>query len=222
MLSENHRDANRLLYTKKAFIFDLDGVLVDTAIFHYQAWKRLANSLGFDFTWQQNEKLKGVSRRQSLDYLLGWGNLQLSDAEKEQLATRKNEWYLALVGGMTHWDLLPGAYRLLSEARNKGIRVALGSASKNARLVLERTGISDCFDAVIDGNAVTRSKPDPEVFIKAADALDVPPGACLVFEDAHAGVAAALAAGMQVVGVGDPAELGEADMVVTGLADLGV
>ncbi|MFB2119650.1 beta-phosphoglucomutase [Parapedobacter sp. 2B3] len=205
---------------KKAFIFDLDGVLVDTATFHYQAWKRLANSLGFDFTWQQNEKLKGVSRQQSLEYLLDWGNVDLPSTEKQRLAARKNDWYLELVAGMTHWDVLPGAFRLLRAAQAKGIRTALGSASKNAQLILAHTRTAECFDAVIDGNSVSRSKPHPEVFLNAARALDVPVSDCLVFEDAQAGIEAAIAAGMQVVGIGHPADLKGADMVVPGLVDL--
>lgn len=206
--------------TKKAFIFDLDGVLVDTATFHYQAWKRLANSLGFDFTRQQNEKLKGVSRQQSLEYILDWGNVKLPLIEKQRLAAQKNEWYLELVAEMTHWDTLPGAIRLLRAAQANEIRTALGSASKNAPLILEHTRIADCFDAVIDGNSVSRSKPHPEVFLKAAYALDVPAADCLVFEDAQAGVEAAIAAGMHVVGIGNPDDLKGADMVVPGLVDL--
>lgn len=211
-----------LLRAKKAFIFDLDGVLVDTATFHYQAWKRLANSLGFDFTQQQNEKLKGVSRQQSLDYLLDWGNMTLPSAEKQRLSTQKNEWYLELVAGMTHWDLLPGALRLLKAGKASGIRIALGSASKNARLILEHTMTLGFFDVVIDGNSVSQSKPHPEVFIKAAAALGVQPGACLVFEDAQAGVEAAIGAGMQVVGIGSPTELVGADLVVEGLVNLDI
>lgn len=205
---------------RKAFIFDLDGVLVDTATFHYQAWKRLAHSLEIDFTWQQNEKLKGVSRQQSLDYLLQWGNVTLPSAEKEQLAARKNGWYLELVAGMTHWDVLPGAWHLLKAARAKGIRTALGSASKNAQLVLEQTRLTDCLDAVIDGNSVLLSKPHPEVFLKAADALGIAPSDCLVFEDAQAGIDAAIAAGMQVVGIGSATDLIGTDVIVPGLVDL--
>jgi len=209
-----------LLRTKKAFIFDLDGVLVDTARFHYQAWKRLANSLGFDFTLQQNEKLKGVSRMQSLEYLLDWGGVQETVSGKEQLATQKNSWYLELVDGMTHWDILPGALDLLEYARAHRIKMALGSASKNAWLILDRTGMTPFFDAVIDGNAVTESKPHPEVFAKAAVALDTAPEDCLVFEDAQAGVEAAKAAGMQVVGIGKAGDLRGADWVIGGLMDL--
>ena len=209
-----------LFRAKKAFSFDLDGVLVDTAAFHYQAWKRLANSLGFDFTRQQNEKLKGVSRQQSLDYLLDWGGIMESENEKQRLATQKNAWYLELVSGMSHWDILPGTLRLLDEAKAHGVRIALGSASKNARLILEHAQLIDFFDVLIDGNSVTKSKPHPEVVSKAAATLDVPPEYCLVFEDAQAGIDAATAAGMQVVGIGNPAELVGADLVVGGLVDL--
>lgn len=208
---------SNLIKGKDAFIFDLDGVLVDTAVFHYRAWRRMANSLGFDFTEKQNERLKGISRVQSLALILEWGGVQTSDAEKRELADRKNAWYLEMVSGMTAEDVLPGTREFLAYARDEGKRIALGSASKNAVLILERTGISRFFDVVIDGNKVTESKPDPTVFLRAAMDLGCLPSTALVFEDAQAGVQAAQAAGMEVVGIGNEADLGQADLVVSGL-----
>ncbi len=209
-----------LFSRNQAFIFDLDGVLVDTAVFHYHAWKRLANSLGFDFTEQHNERLKGVSRMQSLTYILEWGGLEVDDREKDALAARKNGWYLEMVDGMTAGDVLPGAAGFLAHARDAGKRIALGSASKNARLILQRTDIADYFDVIVDGNSVTESKPDPAVFLYAAKALQCAPAESLVFEDAQAGVKAARAAGMDVIGIGKEHDLPDADVVVNDLAAL--
>ncbi len=208
------------LKSKEAFIFDLDGVLVDTARFHYMAWKRLAETLGFDFSMQQNEKLKGVSRMQSLEYLLEWSGIQKTVAEKQRLATLKNDWYLELVDEMTPSDVLPGALDLLEYAKANHVKTAVGSASKNARRILERLSMLNYFDAIIDGNSVVHTKPNPEVFIKAAQFLEVTPETCLVFEDAQAGIEAAKAAGMQVVGIGKATDLQGADLVISGLADL--
>ncbi len=209
-----------LFSRNQAFIFDLDGVLVDTAVFHYRAWKRLANSLGFDFTEQQNEHLKGISRMQSLAYILEWGGVEVDEAEKTHLATRKNAWYLEMVEAMDADDVLPGATEFLAYARESGKRIALGSASKNAQLILERTGIVRFFDVIVDGNTVTESKPDPAVFLCAAAALECSSAASLVFEDAQAGVQAARAAGMDVIGIGQEHDLEEADLVVKDLAAL--
>lgn len=209
-----------ILHTQQAFIFDLDGVLVDTATFHYRAWRQLANSLGFDFTVAQNEKLKGVSRMQSLDYILEWGKVEKSAEEKQALAEQKNNRYLEMVGTMNEDDVLPGTLDFLQAAKEQGKKIALGSASKNAPLILERTGIARYFDAVIDGNSVTKSKPDPEVFLKAAAALGVSPGESVVFEDAQAGIDAAIAAGMVAVGIGEASDLQGAVVVVPGLKAL--
>lgn len=209
------------LKSKHAVIFDLDGVLVDTATFHYLAWKRLAHTLGFDFSLQQNEKLKGVSRMQSLQYLLDWGGVERTEDEKRQLASQKNAWYLELVAEMTHWDVLPGVLDFLAYARANQIKMAVGSASKNATEILERIHILNYFDAVIDGNAVTHSKPHPEVFTKAALALATKPDDCLVFEDAQAGIEAAKAAGIQVIGIGKEIDLHGADLVVGSLLEFG-
>lgn len=208
--------------TIKACIFDLDGVIVDTAVYHYKAWKRLANELGFDFTEHDNEKLKGVSRIHSLELILQWGGITKTEAEKEELATRKNTWYVDMISRMTPAEVLPGAREFLEACIAAGIKTALGSASKNSGMILERTGIAHLFDAVIDGNKVTAPKPDPEVFLKGAEELNEAPADCVVFEDAIAGVEAAIAGGMKVVGIGSPQVLGEADLVVSGLSGITV
>jgi len=202
----------------RACIFDLDGVIVDTAVYHYRAWKRLANEMGFDFTEEDNEKLKGISRVQSLELILGWGGVEKTPAEKLELATRKNTWYMQMIQEMTPEEILPGAKEFLEVVKAAGLKSALGSASKNSGLILERTGLLSLFDVIIDGNVVSASKPDPEVFLKGAEALQIPPYECVVFEDAVAGVAAARAGGMKVVGIGTQEILNDADMVVSGLS----
>lgn len=204
----------------KACIFDLDGVIVDTAVYHYKAWKRLANELGFDFTEEDNEKLKGVSRTRSLELILQWGGVTKTDAEKEELATRKNTWYVEMISKMTPDEVLPGAKEFLQTCIDAGIKTALGSASKNSMMILEKTGITHFFNAVIDGNKVSKPKPDPEVFLKGAEELGIQPQNCVVFEDAIAGVEAAIAGGMKVVGIGSPQVLGEANLVVKGLDEM--
>lgn len=203
-----------------AAIFDLDGVIVDTAKYHYLAWKRLANDLGFDFTETDNERLKGVSRVRSLEILLEIGGISLDEAAKAEVAARKNEWYVDYISKMDASEMLPGAPEYLKKLRAKGVKTALGSASKNAPLILDRLGITSLFDAIIDGNKVSKAKPDPEVFLRAADELCVPPTHCVVFEDAEAGVEAALRAGMGVVGIGKSSTLKEADMLIDGLYQL--
>lgn len=201
----------------KACIFDLDGVIVDTAIYHYKAWRRLANSLDFDFSEQQNEQLKGVSRMRSLEIVLQAGSITKTDAEKEQLAAQKNTWYVEMINQMTTDEILPGAREFVQTCRDAGIKTALGSASKNSMTILEKLQIVNLFDAIIDGNKVTKAKPDPEVFLKGAEALGIEPQYCVVFEDAIAGVEAAKAGGMKAIGIGDPKILHEADLVVSGL-----
>jgi beta-phosphoglucomutase len=204
----------------RAAIFDLDGVIVDTAKYHYLAWKRLAHKYGFDFTETDNERLKGVSRVRSLEILLEIGGLSLDEAEKEKMAAQKNEWYVDYIRHMDASEILPGSAEYLQNLRAKGIKTALGSASKNTPLILERLGISDLFDSVVDGNKVSKAKPDPEVFLRAAAELNVPATSCVVFEDAEAGIKAALRANMGAVGIGKPALLSEADMVIGGLWQL--
>ncbi|AYL96833.1 beta-phosphoglucomutase [Mucilaginibacter celer] len=206
--------------TIKACIFDLDGVIVDTAIYHYKAWKRLANSLGFDFTEHQNEQLKGVSRVRSLQLILGWGNVTKTEAEQEVLATQKNTWYMEMVNQMTPAEILPGAKEFLETCRAVGLKIALGSASKNSMTILDKLNLTDMFDAVIDGNKVSKAKPDPEVFLAGAQALGMQPDECVVFEDAIAGVEAALAGDMKVVGIGSPDVLVGANLVIKGLDEM--
>ncbi len=204
----------------QACLFDLDGVIVDTAVYHYKAWKRLANELGFDFTEEQNELLKGVSRVRSLEIILEIGDLTKTDAEKEELATRKNTWYVDMINQMLPDEVLPGAREFVQACRDAGIKTALGSASKNSMTILEKINMVDLFDAIIDGNKVSKAKPDPEVFLKGAEALRVAPSACVVFEDAIAGVDAAINGGMKVVGIGSPNVLKKANLVVSGLDEM--
>jgi beta-phosphoglucomutase len=201
-------------------IFDLDGVLVDTAKYHYLAWRRLARELGFDFNEQDNERLKGVSRMRSLEILLETGNYTMNDREKAEAAARKNGWYVEYLRTLDKSALLPGSREFLERLKNAGVKTALGSASKNAPLILERLGIAGLFNAVIDGNAVSRAKPDPEVFLKGAEALDLFPSLCVVFEDALAGIEAARAGGMRVIAVGKPELLPGADRYVSSLRDM--
>jgi beta-phosphoglucomutase len=205
-------------YANVACLFDLDGVLVDTAVYHFQAWRQLANSLGFDFTHVQNEQLKGINRMQSLDKILAWGGLDKTAEEKETLANQKNGWYVAMINKMTAAEVLPGSIKLLEDLKAKGIKVALGSASKNSAVILERTNIAHYFDAIVDGNIVSKSKPDPEVFLKGAEMVGVSPEASLVFEDAQAGINAAIAGNMKVVGVGEEVNLIGANIYVKDLS----
>ncbi len=206
----------------KACLFDLDGVIVDTAKYHFIAWRDLAAKLGFVFTEQDNERLKGVSRMASLDILLEVGGLSLDDATKLKLAEEKNCNYVAYIEKMNPDEILPGAERFLNELKSNGIKIALGSASKNAMTILNRLHLTDLFDAIIDGTKVSEAKPNPEVFLKGAEALGVNPAQCVVFEDAEAGVEAALAGGMLCVGIGSPHNLGKAHLVVEGLNQMNV
>ncbi len=199
-------------------IFDLDGVLVDTAKYHYLAWRKLASQLGFDFTERRNEALKGVSRMASLDILLSAGGMadRFTAAEKQEMAARKNGWYVDYVSRMTPDEILPGVVRFLEDVRRAGIKTALGSASRNAPLILERTGIAGYFDAVVDGGMVSTAKPDPQVFLMGAELTGAEPAACVVFEDAEAGIEAAARAGMRSVGVGTSKALSRATTIIPG------
>lgn len=203
-----------------ACIFDLDGVIVDTARYHFLAWKRLTDKLGIHFTEEDNERLKGVSRMASLEIILEIGNLKLDEKRKLGYATLKNNWYIEYISKMTPSEILPGCVGFIKEVRNADIRTAVGSASKNTPMILERVGIRDLFDAVADGNNISKAKPDPEVFLKAAEMVGVKPEACVVFEDAVAGVQAALNAGMLCIGIGSPRILSEAVFVVPGLFEM--
>lgn len=203
--------------TIKGVIFDLDGVLVDTACLHYQAWKKTAAHLGISFSEQDNEKLKGVSRKDSLDVILSLGNKQIDEDEKNRLLVKKNNDYLNLVEKLDVSDVLDGVVSLIEKLKEKDIKIALGSASKNAQLILELTGLYHYFDYVVDGNMVAEAKPDPEVFLTGAKLLGLSSSECLVFEDAQSGVQAALSAGMKVVGIGEFEQLQKATVVVPNL-----
>jgi beta-phosphoglucomutase len=204
----------------KACIFDLDGVIVDTARYHFLAWKKLADLLGINFTEEDNERLKGVSRLESLDIILDIGGRKISSDQKAQFAKLKNDWYTGYINKMTPEEILPGSLGFINELKNAGIRVAVGSASKNTPMILEKTDMKELFDAVADGNIVTRAKPDPEVFLLAADLLETKPENCIVFEDAIAGVQAAINAGMACIGVGSPDVLTNANFVISGLSEM--
>jgi beta-phosphoglucomutase len=201
-------------------IFDLDGVIVDTAKYHYLAWKRLAAQLGFDFTPADNERLKGVSRMRSLEILLEVGGKSFDPVTCRTLAARKNSWYVEYIRAMDAREILPGASEYILLLRKAGVKTALASASKNAPTILERLGIFGLFDAVVDGTQVANSKPDPEAFLLAASSMGLPPRDCVVFEDAEAGVEAARRAGMGVVGIGRPERLKDADLVAASLGQL--
>ena len=198
-----------------AFIFDLDGVIVDTAKYHFLAWRNLANSLGFDFSEEQNELLKGVSRVKSLEILLEIGKVELSDEEKQTYLVKKNTEYLGYVNKMTSEEILPGIIELLDYLDAHNITYALGSASKNAPLILEKVGLYNRFSAIVDGNDVSKAKPDPEVFLIGAEKLKMNPENCIVVEDAIAGVEAANAAKMLSIGIGNAELLHEAGYVLS-------
>ncbi|HKL38389.1 MAG TPA: beta-phosphoglucomutase [Bacteroidales bacterium] len=204
----------------QACIFDLDGVIVDTARYHYKAWKRLANELGFDLTPEQNEKMKGISRIESLEMLLEMGNKQATRKEKKQLADIKNSWYKEYITEMQPDDLLPGVVDFLEELTEEHILVAIGSASRNAPAIIRQVQIGRYLDALIDGSKVKKGKPDPEVFLKAAEEMGMPPEHCVVFEDARAGIEAAKNGGMRAIGVGSPSVLNQADMVISGISEM--
>jgi len=195
-------------------IFDLDGVLVDTAKYHYLAWAALARELGFEFTPEQGEATKGVSRMASLDIVLRAGGLEerFTPEEKERLAAEKNARYLEYIGRMTADEVLPGVLPFLQELKARGVKVVLGSASKNAGVILDRCGLRALFDRIVDGTLVSKAKPDPEVFAKGAEFAGMEPAVCVVFEDAAAGVEAATRAGMRSVGVGGSPLLAKATM----------
>lgn len=200
-------------------IFDLDGVIVDTAKYHYLAWKRLADELGIGFTEEDNERLKGVSRMRSLDILLELGKLKRSPQEKEQLAAKKNAWYVDFILQMDRSEILPGVVDFLEGLQSQNIRIALGSASKNAQTILDKIDLTAYFDVIIDGNLVSNAKPDPEVFLLAARQLHIPAAEAVIFEDAQAGIDAGLRAGMFTIGVGHPDLLKKAHIVISGFSE---
>jgi beta-phosphoglucomutase len=196
--------------TKKAFIFDLDGVIVDTAKYHFLAWQKLANQLGIEFTHEHNEELKGVSRVRSLDLILELGNINASQEDKNKWLLQKNEEYLTYLVDMDEREILPGILKVLEFLKSKNQHITLGSASKNARPILEKTKTLHFFDAIVDGNDVTNAKPDPEVFLRAAKLVGVANENAIVFEDSVAGIQAANLANMISVGIGDETILNEA------------
>lgn len=187
----------------EAFIFDLDGVIVDTAKYHYMAWKKLCEELGLQFSIQDNELLKGVSRRRSFEIILQLNNRQMDEEAIDACCQKKNKYYKAYIDQLQKEEILPGAKEFLCSARQKGLKVALGSASKNSKKILERLEIEGLFDAVVDGHKVKNAKPDPEVFTEGAKELGVKAENCIVFEDSAAGISAAHSGGMKAVGVGN-------------------
>jgi beta-phosphoglucomutase len=198
----------------KACLFDLDGVLVDTAIYHFQAWKNLGKQFGYELTEEQNEQLKGVSRVESLNKILDWANYTATQEEKSVWLIEKNEDYLRLISNMNPSEILPGVLAFLEQIKALGYKIALGSASKNAEIILDKTGLTPWFDLIIDGNKVSKSKPDPEVFLKGAEGLGIAPEECIVFEDAQAGVEAAKAGNMKAIGIGESETLFLADKII--------
>jgi len=212
---------SRVPINVKMVIFDLDGVIVDTAKYHYIAWKELADKLGFEFTHEHNERLKGVSRNRSLEILLEVGGMEnvFTPDEQENMATEKNRRYVEYISKLGQDEILPGSRELLIKLRHHGIKTGLGSASKNAVQILDRLGITDLFDVIVDGNNAKKAKPDPEVFLLGAQMMGIDPVNCVVFEDAQAGIDAAVTAGMMVVAVGCPSNLKGAMMYVQDLSD---
>jgi beta-phosphoglucomutase len=206
----------------RAMIFDLDGVITDTAEYHYLAWKQLAEELGIPFDREFNEQLKGVSRMESLEKILARGNRQnaYTPEEKERLATKKNEHYKQLIGRITPADLLPGIPEFLKEVKGAGVKIALASASKNAPFVIERLQIGHYFDAMVDAATIKNSKPHPEIFLRAGELLSVDPSECVGVEDAEAGIEAIKRAGMFAVGVGTPEAMHQADLSFSSTRDL--
>ncbi len=207
---------------KKAIIFDLDGVIVDTAKYHFKAWQEVAQYLGINFTEKDNELLKGVSRVESLEIILKLGRKTLSQEKKERILKEKNARYLELISQMDESEMLPGIRDLLQELKRRQIPFALGSASKNAKRILEALKITDWFTAIVDGNDVHKAKPDPEVFLIAAKRMNVFPENCIVVEDAQAGILAAKNAGMKAIGIGKPENLKQADLVLPDTKQLNI
>ncbi len=206
--------------TIQAFILDLDGVLTDTAEYHFQAWKRIAEEEDVPFIREDNEQLRGVSRRRSLEILLGDHRHRYTESQMQELMARKNGYYQEMLRQITEEDFLPGASALLDDLRARGFKIAIGSASKNTKTVLRQLGISDLFDVIADGYSVERSKPAPDLFLYAAAEMDVDPARCVVVEDAASGVRAALDGGMIAVGVGPEARVGEAHFRYDSTADI--
>lgn len=205
---------------KKGFIFDLDGVIVDTAKYHFLAWQRLAKSLDINFTKKKNEQLKGVSRVKSLEKILAWGNKTISETQFTELMAKKNDEYLSYIAEIDSEEILPDVQRVLHTLIENKQSISLGSASKNARTILDRIDLRKYFDAIVDGNDVTKAKPDPEVFLIAAELLNMKPEGCIVFEDSVAGVEAANSANMISIGIGSKDVLGHAKYVFNDFTEI--
>lgn len=203
-----------------AFIFDLDGVLTDTAEYHFKAWKRLADENGLPFTREDNDQLRGVDRRESLRRLLKGKTIPAE--QFEAWLTLKNDYYRVFLTALSPADLLPGVSKFLADAHTRGIKLGVGSASKNATDVIERLGIAPLFDALGDGYSVTNPKPAPDLFVWVAGRLNVPPAQSVVFEDSEAGIDAALAGGMLAVGIGPQERVGRARVIIPGFANVTV
>ncbi|WDV47365.1 beta-phosphoglucomutase [Clostridiaceae bacterium M8S5] len=201
-------------------IFDLDGVLVDTSKYHYLAWKKLANELNIDLDEDFNEKLKGISRIRSLEIILETNNIKLDNASMKNLADRKNSFYLDYISTLNPKNILPGVIGFLETAKANNYKLAIGSSSKNSRLILNKLDLSKYFDAIVDGTMVTNTKPDPEVFVKGASLLDVNANCCVVFEDSQAGINAALTAGMYCIGIGSSNNLENANLIISNLSKM--
>lgn len=203
----------------RGVIFDLDGVITDTARYHYLAWKKLADELGIYFDEVINERLKGVSRLQSLEIILEKSDKKYSQEEKEYYANKKNEYYKEMIKKITPEDLLPGVERFIEELKKRGIKTAIASVSKNAFTVVENLKIRDQFDYIVDANEIKHGKPDPEIFLNAAKHLGIPPEKCIGIEDSAAGITAIKKAGMFAVGVGNPETVKEADLILKDLSE---
>lgn len=207
---------------KKGIIFDLDGVIVDTAKYHYLAWKKLANQLGFEFTEEQNELFKGVSRKRCLEILIEIGNVKATQEDFDRWMIEKNLDYLAYIENMDASEILPDVPKILTLLKENTIPIALGSASKNALPILQKVGLAHFFDVIVDGNNVTKAKPNPEVFLMAAQKMNISPSNCIVFEDAVAGIEAANAANMISIGIGEKEVLSQATYIFKDFTEISI
>lgn len=205
----------------EGLIFDLDGVIVDTAHFHFLAWQRLGTDLGVTLTQNENESLKGLSRKDSLQVILDLGGIEMEESEKERQAARKNDWYKEYITSLSADDILPGVMDFIHACRKSGLKLGIGSSSKNAKTILQYIGLSDFFDAVADGTDIQNGKPDPEIFLTAASRLGIEASRCIVLEDAESGVEAAHRAGMKCIGYGTPEKLQKADLLLDSFEGFG-
>lgn len=204
----------------KGIIFDLDGVIVSTDHYHYLAWKDMANSINIDFNEKTNDRLRGVSRRESLEIILSLGNISLPEEKKLELMNKKNNYYVSLLDNISSKDILPGVLELLNYLKNNNYKVAIGSSSKNTKKILEKIGLLYSFDAIADGTDIINSKPAPDVFLVASKKLNLNPSECMVIEDAIAGIEAAKAAGMFAVGIKDATNCNLCDLKISSMQDI--